>query len=491
MNITLDLNKLTYLRKVDPMLTSYNVEMTEVTGGTFWRSYTPGQVAGTEPFVAGTSFDTMMEYFPAIDLYHEKLRKLAKAIGPQWIRVSGSWATKTYYDFDGATGGIAPEGFQSVLTKEQWIGVLDFVKFIGGKLLISMANCPGIHSREEEIKLDQAKLIFDFSKEYGVPVDAVEFVNEPNYIDITGFPKGYTVEDYGRDFDIFARWLRENYPEVLLVGPSSATTEKGIHPILDDSGKYVRMAPTTDMLNACKETCDIFSYHYYNGTSERGAAAGGHWPVEMATSEDYLSVAECAVRYYLKMSAKYIPGSPLWVTESGDAACGGNTWGSTYLDVIRSANELGIFTKLTDGIIFHNTLASSDYGWLDHHSFDPRPNYFLILLWNQLVGDKVYNSGIEIQEGAHVYAFSRKDGKDGAVYLVINNSMAESTTVELPGSAEIYVLTGNGSLRSSTMCLNGKELVLDENSDLPALDGITVSAGKLEVAPGSCAFIVL
>ena len=37
MNITLDRNKLTYLRKVDPMLTSYNVEMTEITGGTSLR----------------------------------------------------------------------------------------------------------------------------------------------------------------------------------------------------------------------------------------------------------------------------------------------------------------------------------------------------------------------------------------------------------------------------------------------------------------------
>ena len=37
------------LRVVDERLMSYNVEMTEVTGGTFWKAYTPGQVAGTEP----------------------------------------------------------------------------------------------------------------------------------------------------------------------------------------------------------------------------------------------------------------------------------------------------------------------------------------------------------------------------------------------------------------------------------------------------------
>ena len=41
------------------------------------------------------------------------------------------------------------------------------------------------------------------------------------------------------------------------------------------------------------------------------------------------------------------------------------------------------------------------------------------------------------------------------------------------------------------MLLNGKELVLGENDELPCLDGQHVSAGKLEVAPGGCTFIIL
>jgi len=40
------------------------------------------------------------------------------------------------------------------------------------------------------------------------------------------------------------------------------------------------------------------------------------------------------------------------------------------------------------------------------------------------------------------------------------------------------------------MLLNGRELVLGENDELPNLSGETAS-GSLELAPGSCAFIVL
>lgn len=52
-------------------------------------------------------------------------------------------------------------------------------------------------------------------------------------------------------------------------------------------------------------------------------------------------------------------------------------------------------------------------------------------------------------------------------------------------------LTGNGKMRSRTMLLNGRELVLGENDKLPCLCGEAVSAGTLEVAPGGCTFIVL
>ena len=66
----------------------------------------------------------------------------------------------------------------------------------------------------------------------------------------------------------------------------------------------------------------------------------------------------------------------------------------------------------------------------------------------------------------------------------------DATTVELPQEAEAYVLSGNGGMRSRTMLLNGKELVLGEKDELPALEGVKVS-GQVELAPGSCAFFVV
>lgn len=489
MKIDLSTENLKRLRTVDPMLTSYNIEMTEVTGGTFWKPYTEKQLQGKSKFM-GLSLSGMMQYYEPIDLYNERLRKMAKGIPSVWVRVSGSWATKTYYGFSGEKEVSCPEGYENVLTKEQWIGVLDYVKAMDGKLLISLANCPGNHSREEVWNPKQARLIIEFSKAYGVPIDAIEFVNEPNYIDITGYPKGYTVEDYGRDFDFFAKWLRENYPEILIVGPSSATNEKGIHPMTEVPGGLLRIIPTREMLAASKEKPDIFSYHYYNGVSERAALSGKCFPFKKACSEDYLSVAELACKYYKKMSQEVTTNGILWVTESGDAACGGHTWGSRYLDVLRSANELGVFTQNTEGVIFHNTFVSSDYGWLDPVTHLPRPNYWFNYIWNQLIGENTFDTGWENCEGAHIFAYDRKDGKDGYVYMIINNSKTEETVVDFDKTADVYLLTAD-ALRSSDMKLNGKVLELGENDAFPEIEKEVQVNGTVVLPPVSVAFVAV
>ena len=486
------------LRNINPCLMSYNVEMTEVTGGTFWKAYTEAQVDGTEEFpkiLDWTNMGNLQQWYDPIDTTNPRLIKLAKEFGPVWVRVSGTWATKTYYDFDGK--GM-PEGYQSALTRQQWVNLINFVDALGAKLLISVANCEGLHHADEPWNPSEAEKIFALSKELGHPIDAVEFTNEPNMFVVTGFPVGYTAEHFRRDQDLFHKWVRENYPETVIVGPCTVDGNAvsmgpggGEKSSAGIGAAFGTTATTEELMDGCVEKLDVFSYHYYNGISERLAAVmpTAHWLAEQATSEPYLAMAGACARAFAPYRDKYVPGGEMWVTESGDAGGGGDTWASTYLDVLRTLNELGDFASVTDGVIFHNTLASSDYGFLKHGTFEPRPNYFAALLWNRLMGHTVYASGEQIREGAHVYCHSRKDGKEGRAYLIINNS-AEATKVELPGEAQAYVLGGNGDLRSRVMYLNGKALTLGENDELPALDGETVS-GTVELPAYCCAFYIL
>ena len=75
--IKLPTDSLPFLREMDSRLVSYNIEMTEVTGGTFWKLYTPGQIEGREevPQLADLSqMGSLLEMFP-----------------PQIFRTSGLW----------------------------------------------------------------------------------------------------------------------------------------------------------------------------------------------------------------------------------------------------------------------------------------------------------------------------------------------------------------------------------------------------------------
>lgn len=481
------------LHQIDSRMVSYNVEMAEVTGGTFWKAYTREQVEGKEdypPIKSMADIAGMMQVYPPINLYNQRLRYLAKMLGPAWVRVSGSWATKTYYDFDGHTGGKVPEGYQNILTEEQWKGVLDFVKEVDGKLLISVSNCEGLHSAKEEWHPEQAKLILDYSANYGVPVEAIEFTNEPNMLEHSGLPAGYTPSDYARDQDVFVRFIRENYPDILIVGPCTTGGDVAICDETEGPGS----CKVSELMEGTSQKLDVFSYHYYNGVSERLASVmpKSHWDSSLAHTEEYLDKAISFARTYAPIRDLYVPGGQMWVTESGDAGGGGNTWASTYLEVFRVLNELGGFSTITDGVIFHNTLASSDYGFLAPETFEPRPSYFAVSLWNRLMGNVVYETGESIREGVHVYAHSRKDGKPGKAYLIINNSAEKITNVTIPTEAECYILSGeNDSLRARTMLVNGKPMKLDENDKLPNISPVYLSASNLELKPLTIAFVLL
>ena len=501
--IELKASGLEKIRDINPRLMSYNVEMTEVTGGTFWKAYTEGQIAGTEEFpkLEGgfqnhTAMAGLMQYYPPIDTTNEKLIHLTKELGSAWIRVSGTWATKTYYDFDGTTGGKAPEGYQSVLTREQWANIINFVKAVDGKLLVSASNCAGDHKDGAPLDLTQIKKLFALTDELGGRIDAFEFMNEPNMLQISGAPVGYTFEDYVRDQDIANKWVRENYPECLIVGPCNTgmTGEDDAAAKMGAGmGNMMTLGTVHDLMRGHTVPMDVYSYHYYNGISERlaGMMPTGHWPAEAAHTDAYLAVAPGICMSNTKPRDKYVPGGEMWVTESGDAGGGGDTWASTYLDVLRTLNELGSFCTITNGVIFHNTLASSDYGFLQHGSFDPRPNYFAVLLWQRLMGSECYSFEAPQTEGAHVYCHSRKDGQEGYCYLVINNSLTEETKLTLPKDGWLYVLSGKGGMRGRTMTLNGRELVLGENNALPCLEGNHVDDGDYYIPAGSCAFVVI
>jgi hypothetical protein len=238
-----------------------------------------------------------------------------------------------------------------------------------------------------------------YTKSVGGQIAAAEFMNEPTYAAMGGAPKGYNAADYARDIAVFRPWLKKNFPGAIFLGPGSV----GEGPFAIAIGG---MLHSEDLLKATGPVDDVFSYHLYAAASERCASMGekGQTTAAAALSEEWLSRPEKINDYYASLRDHFEPGMPLWITETADAACGGNPWASTFLDTFRYLIEHASLARRGVKVIMHNTLAASDYGLLDQNTFEPRPSYWATLLWHKLMGMTVLDPQISAAPNTYVYA---------------------------------------------------------------------------------------
>ena len=218
---------------VDERFQSYNIEMVEVTGGRFWRPYdskvdailasqsaTKEKGGANQP--VGMNPD-LYQYRPPIDLSNARLRKLAAALGPAYLRVSGTWQNTTYFqDTDDPAPEKAPQGFNGVLTRKQWKGVVDFSHAADAKIITSFATSMGTRDAAGVWTTEQASRLLAYTKSIGGNIAAAEYMNEPTFAAFAGAPKGYDAAAYARDIAVFVPFIRKTAPDMVILGPGSA-----------------------------------------------------------------------------------------------------------------------------------------------------------------------------------------------------------------------------------------------------------------------------
>ncbi|MBS0583574.1 MAG: hypothetical protein JSS42_10795 [Proteobacteria bacterium] len=482
---------------IDERYQSYNVEMLEVTGGRFWKPYkdiapakTVGQggAAAASGTPAGMSAD-LYQYRPPIDLANRRLRAMAAALGPAYVRISGTWANTTYFADTDSPPKDPPAGYGGVLTRQQWLGAIAFSNAVDAPIVTSMPDGVGARGPDGVWRPDQARRWLDFTKAHGGTIAAAEYFNEPTMAAMGGAPKGYSAADYGRDHKIFVAFMHKEFPGAKILAPGSVGESTADWGVANGGYGDQPLLHAAD-LAAYTGDADAFSYHHYGAASQRCAAMGHQTSADQALSEDWLGRTDQTLAYYRGVRDKFMPGKPFWNTETADAACGGNPWAGTFLDDFRYLDQLGRLARQEVAVVLHNTLVASDYGLLDETTFEPKPKYWAALLWRRLMGTTVLDSGVPIADGSHVYAHCLRGVPGGVAILAINNRHAQPVVFELPVAAERYTLSAT-SLQAARVRLNGQELKLGRDDALPALRGVRTGAGKVELAPESIAFLAL
>ena len=471
---------------VDARFQSYNVEMVEVTGGRFWAPYsaTPPQRETTaNPAVQGLD-PSMFRMRPPADLANRRLRLLAAALGPAYIRVSGTWANSTYFhDSDDPAPASPPAGFNSVLTRGQWRGVVEFSKAVNAKIVTSFAISAGTRDAKGTWTPAQAQKLLGYTAAIGGRVAAAEFFNEPNVAALGGAAKDYDAAAYGRDFAVFLPFIRKAAPDLLVLGPGSTGEGSGLlgnRPIIKSE----------DMLAATGRGLDAVSYHFYGGLSNRCASfmPGAGTTAEVGLSREWLSRTEKEAAFYEALRDRFEPGKPMWLTETAETGCGGNPWASSFVDSFRYLEQLGRLAKRGVQVVAHNTLAASDYALIDEATLEPRPNYWAAVLWHRLMGPTVLEAGASPAPGVDLFAHCLAGQPGGVGVLAVNTDGVASVAFETGQKAEQYTLTSYEGLLDHRVRLNGRVLALGKNDALPALAGVPAD-GVVTLPPASITFL--
>jgi heparanase len=343
---------------VDERFQSYNIEMVEITGGRFWKPYrsrADDGPADSGPNAPQGMDAGLFQYRPPIDLTGARLRMLAAALGPAYVRISGTWANTTYFADQDEAPALPPEGFKGILTRPQWHNVVDFARAVDARIVTSFAISPGSRDAAGVWTADQARRLLAFTHAIGGNIAAAEFMNEPDLAAMGGAPAGYDPAAYSRDFKLFRSVIQSTTPQTMILGPGTTG-----------------QAAAASQLLAAGSGLDAFSYHYYGALSAR---CGGKGTPDAVLSEDWLANTDRTLLFNKELRDRFAPGKPIWLTETADAACGGNPWAASFVDTFRYLDQLGRLARAGVQVVMHNTLAASDYGLLDENTLQPRPKY--------------------------------------------------------------------------------------------------------------------
>jgi heparanase len=470
--------RLPLVRTIDERFQSFQIGMSHLTGGETWKSYdSPG--LGGPP----SSVSAVRETRQAADLANRRLRTLAAALGPFNLRYGGTTTNSVWFqDNDEARPAKPPAGFSVVLTRPGWKGGLDFAKAVGGRILTGFTVSSGVRDAAGAWTPREAAPWLAYTRAAGGEIYAAELFNEPNAPDPAGFKSGVDAARFARDFASFSAFMKRAAPRLKLVGPGVATLGVSV-PALEGT------TPEQYMSALPKPRFDIVSYHFYGAVAERCAPPNSPMGLspEMALSEAWLARADEQFQRHKALRDHYAPGAPIWLTETGAAACGGPRWQPSYLDTFRYLDTQGRLAKQGLGAIFHHALISGSNGIIDEKTFLPNADYWAALLWRRLMGTRVLDAG-SVRPGLHLYAHCQRGTADGVTILAINLETAPAV-VRVQGPADVYALTAS-TLQSRTVLLNGRALALDRNDRLPVL-GPVRAVGSITLAPTSIAFITV
>jgi heparanase 1 len=421
-----------------------------------------------------------------INLDNPRLIQYAKRIAPAFLRLGGIRSDQQIFVENSndikASGCIVGSTCLNTTRLNQILGFA--CSKAGFRVVFSVNGLYGRKKVDDPWNSSNAEKLFKWitNSKYKTCVYGLQLGNELNDVGIIS--KGAVL---ARDFIFFkkviAKYWNSSIGRPKLLGPSfSVATHK--------------LAP--DFLKSAKDVLDFHSYHFYS------LADGLNPDLFKLYDSVWLNfMVKGLPDQVLKLNDANSPKVPLFVDESASAYNSGqNGTTNTFLNSLWYTVQLGVLAASRNHYAFcRQALVGGFYELVDKYSYEPNPDYYILLLWKQLMGNRVLNTAnVTTGRPNSLYVYSHCSAmKKGFISLaIVNNDLKNAAKIKFNTNSKVSVRTdytlstGGATLRSRKMRLNGKILQTDKSGNLPDLVGNSMKMDQiLTLAPRTIAFVHL
>jgi heparanase 1 len=478
--VVLHIDRNTAGAEIDDRFLSVAIDTSQILGGRWWSR-------GARRVEIGRGDDHRTPF----DLSRPRLRALAAALAPAYLRVGGTEADFVYYDMKGDGSPPAPAPYELVLSRDRWDAVNDFARTAGYELLFTVNAGPGPRTPDGRWSPENLGGLLDYTRREGYRVPVWELGNEVSAYWFThGISHAVSGRQYAEDLTVFARRVREAFPAAKIAGPATL-----YWPIIGDpapfSSNFLR-----DVLDAGSTSADIVTWHFYPQQSRRCPAATRRASAARLLDPAALDEMTRWGDGVRRLANEHAPNAEVWLGETGNAQCGGEPGVSDrFVGSLWWMDELGLAASHGQRVVVRQTLAGSDYGLIDNETLAPNPDYWASLLWKRLMGRIVLDvKSTDDDPFVRTYAHCTPAGDGSISLLVINLHPDRTMQVRIDDlsttAAQVYLVT-SPSLTSSDAYLNDRRLRY--TGYLPTLEPRRdiVAQGRLDLPAASYAFVVL
>ena len=463
----------------------------------------------TDPFFASWTIDpSRNRVFFAMNFSDSRLLYLASQIGDgNVLRFGGGGGDELTYGVPMSCDSPRPAFEYECLNRTTLDSLLALSIAVSSRLVFALNIHPLGKPSPPIAAWDPtaARGVLRYIRDSGVTLEGIELGNELNHHNFTASQQA---EAFGVLFSLIEELWPTSSQKPRLWGPDAdgagATGSSSL------SGLTHYLADFAGNMSAANIPLGVLTHHeYIMMTSDT---------VLNATALDASAFNAVAIVAAVR---KVNENVPVWAGEiaphigssngntTNTGNCSNNKLCGRFGSVIWYADAMGAKSRAGVAGFARQDLVGASYALINTSllgepdtavgDFTPSPDYYLLYLWQRLVGARVLD--VTIQGGGRsvrAYAFCTR-GTNSSATLVLINIGASSVCVGIPSfvpsgmNLTVFSLTAGDStqgIESWDIQLNGKILSLQENGMLPDLRGANLSGASVTLESTSVTIVV-